>query len=135
MAMYLQSDTERVEQQISQEKRDKGSEFPLALIQAAQGAGHEPLSAEYQASCIEVYLNGSETAALVFHGKRLVLGDRAALFSTSVNTIVIEIDGIFRYCEILSDVLLDTVGEFSLPKEINLSVEAQVNILVKALGE
>lgn len=126
-AQYLDADLARVQANIPPEIQELGAEFPLALIQAAQGVGMEPLPEGYQAQLVEVYRNGSGSASQVFHVEELKFLDPDDLTANSDAVIVVEIDAIFRYVEILGVEVVNTLGGYQLPKAIaDPSVQAQV---------
>jgi hypothetical protein len=124
---FLDADLALMKANIHPEIQELGAEFPLALIQAAQGVGLEPLPAGYEAQLVEVYRNGNGSASQVFHGEELKYLDPDDVTASNDDVIVVEIDGYFRYVEIKGVEVLNTLGEFELPKAIaDPSVQAQV---------
>lgn len=112
--ILIQPDLEQIKQ-LPIDVQERGREFPAALAQIAQGLNLEPLDADYQARSIEVYLNGSVKAAATFHGNVLIDLQVNDLFDGDWATLVIEIDGQYRYGEILGKIANDKLGSFVLP--------------------
>jgi hypothetical protein len=127
---YLSSDLKRVAKVFDKEILELYSEKYLhTLVQAAQGVGVEPLMAADKPVLYEIYTDGLEDPVITLHGETVMSGDLSRM--REFESLVIEVDGIYRFAQIGDRILVNSMGNHPLPEAIQTDPVAMASWIIE----